>query len=167
MSRIDILLQGEAIDDIQLVSIENDSPLAAVLAEAAKLRGGRHGAGDDAEHGDFLVYEQDEDAPLKRLPKPKPGIPLCLHVSRCRKVEVHISFNGRTQSAGFAPSRTVGAIKTYAARKLFGMSEHDAAEHVLQISESDTRPDIDIHIGTLARRCTVAFDLVPLVRVEG
>jgi hypothetical protein len=163
MTTRDTLLQGEAITDIQLISLDDDASLEDVLREAAKLRN----ADAAEEDGAYHVYVQDEDAPLKRLPKPKPGIPLCLHVSRCRKVDVSVSYNGKTKALELAPSRTVGAVKLLAAIKLFGMSEHDAAEHVLQLAGTDTRPDTDIHIGSLARRCKIAFDLVPHVRVEG
>ena len=45
----------------------------------------------------------------------------------------------------------------------------DAVEHVLQISGSASRPDEDVHLGTLTRApvCSVSFDLVPKRRVEG
>ena len=164
MTHIDILLQGEAIPDIQVINLPQSSALALILAEAAKLRGAIDG------DGEFLIFVQDEDTPLKPdrpLPSTKPGVPLCLHVHRCLKVKVEVTFNGKTKEVVLAPSRTVGATKTLAAIKLFGMDRHDAGEHVLQIAGTDNRPDADIHIGSLAKHCTVAFDLVPLVRVEG
>lgn len=164
MNTIDILLQGEAIADIQLVTVPHDADLSALLGAAAKLR-------SVTEHGDgeFLVFLQDEDKPLKpgKLPHPRPGQPLCIHVHRCRKVKVEVSFNGETKSAELSPSRTVGASKTHFAVKLFRMSKHDAAEHVLQLADTTERPDADTHLGALARHCGVKFDLVPLIRVEG
>lgn len=164
MTHIDILLQGEAIRDIQVISLPRGSALALVLAEAEKLRGPINC------DGEFLIFIQEEDKPLKPhlpLPTPKPGVPLCLHVHRCVKVKVEVTFNGKTKEVVLAPSRTVGATKTYTAIKLFGMDAHDAGEHVLQIAGTDVRPDTDIHIGSLAKHCAVAFDLVPLIRVEG
>ena len=163
MKPFEILLQGEAISDVQLISLAEGAGHADVLAAAAKLREAGH-------DGDFLIFEQDEEKPLdprRALPKPKPGRPLCLHVHRCTKIKVEVSYNGRTQSVELAPGRTVGAVKTLAAVKLFGMTPHDAAEHVLQLAGTNDRPDVDTHIGSLARRCAVVFDLVPLVRVEG
>ena len=38
---------------------------------------------------------------------------------------------------------------------------------VVAVDGSTDRPDADIHLGSLAKRCRVAFDLVPVVRVEG
>lgn len=162
MSHLEILLQGDELADVQLLSLAPDADLAALLAAAAKLL-------PPGLTGDWLVFLQDDDTPLKpgRLPRPKPGQPLCLHIHRCRKIKVSVSFNGETKEVELAPSRTVEATKTLAAVKLFGMNRHDAAEHVLQLSGTAERPDADIHIGALARKCSVAFDLVPLVRVEG
>lgn len=164
MKTIDILLQGEAIADVQLVTLDASADLDALLAAAAKLRGPI-----DGDEADFLAFLQDEDTPLKRgkLPRPKPGQPLCIHVHRCGKIKVEAMFNGQVKKVELAPSRTVGAAKTYVAVKLFGMSKHDAAEHVLQLAGTTDRPDADTHLGSLARRCSVAFDLVPLIRVEG
>lgn len=163
MKTLEIILQGEAIGDVQLVVLPEGAGHAEVLIAAAELRGPGH-------EGEFLVFVQEEDAPLKPhrpLPKPPRGGPLCLHVHRCKAIEIEASFNGRTKEVSFAPSRTVGSVKTIIATKLFGMTPHDAAEHVLQITGTTDRPDADIHIGSLAKRCRVAFDLVPLVRVEG
>jgi hypothetical protein len=165
VNTIDVLLQGEAIADIHLITLAHDAELIVVLEEAVRLRGGAIAE----EAAAFLVFLQDEDEPLRhaKLPRSKPGQPLCLHVHRCRKVKVDTSFNGQIKEVSLAPSRTVGATKTYVATKLFGMTPHDAAEHVLQIAGTDEQPDADTHIGALAEHCEVAFDLVPLVRVEG
>ncbi len=163
MKTLEIILQGEAIGDAQLVVLPKEAGHAEVLIAAAKLRG--HGY-----DGEFLVYMQEEDTPLKPhrpLPKPPRGGPLCLHVHRCKAIKIEASFNGRTMEASFAPSRTIGSVKTIIATKLFGMTAHDAAEHVLQITGATDRPDTDIHIGSIAKHCRVSFDLVPLVRVEG
>lgn len=163
MKTIEILLQGEALPEVQLVVLPVDAGVAEVLAAAAELRGVGH-------EGEFLLFAQDDDKllrPGRPLPKPPAGQPLCLHVHRCTKIKVEVSFNGKVKAVEVAPGRTVGAVKTLAAVKLFGMDSHDAAEHVLQLAGTMDRPDADTHIGSLARHCRVAFDLVPLVRVEG
>ena len=168
MKTIDILLQGEAIADVQLISVDEKGGVRAVQEAAERLRKDQ-GDSTDGE-GEFHVFVQDEDEPLragKPLPKPRPGAPLCLHVHRCRKIKVAAAFNGKTEEALFSPGRTVGSVKTHVAVKIFGMDRSDAAEHVLQISGTTERPDADTHVGSLARNCAVTFDLVPLVRVEG
>lgn len=163
MKTLEILLQGEAIADVQLVVLPAEAGHAEVLAAAAELRAPSH-------DGAFWLFVQDSDTPLhpgRPLPKPPHDGPLCLHVHRCKAITVEASFNGRTKEVELAPGRTVGATKTYVATKLFKMTEHDAAEHVLQLAGTAERPDTDTHIGALAKHCRVAFDLVPLVRVEG
>lgn len=52
-----------------------------------------------------------------------------------------MSFNGTAKHVELAPSRTVGATKTYAAVKLFDMSKHDAAEHALDSGEAASIED--------------------------
>lgn len=163
MKTLEILLQGEAIADVQLIVLPVDAGHGEVLAAAAELRA-------PGFEGEFLLFVQESDTPLKPdrpLPKPPQDGPLCLHAHRCKSITVEASFNGRTKTVEFAPGRTVGSIKTYIATRLFGMTQHDAAEHVLQLADTTERPDADTHVGSLASHCRVAFDLVPLVRVEG
>lgn len=163
MTTLEILLQGEAITDVQLVILPEGAGPVDVLAAAVEFR-------QPGQEGEFLVFLQESDVPLKPghpLPHPPRGGPLCLHVHRNRTIKVETSFNGRTRDIELAPSRTVGAAKTIIATKLFGMTPHDAAEHVLQLSGTTDRPDLDTHLGTLSHHGRVCFDLVPLVRVEG
>ncbi|RIV80354.1 hypothetical protein [Pelagerythrobacter aerophilus] len=163
MKTIDILLQGEGIDDVQLLSLPEGADLAALLKAANSCRI------EPTAEAELLVFIQDEDKPVKdgKLPRAKGGQPLCVHVHRCRKIAVSVTYNGVTKPAEFSPARTVGAVKTHVATKLFELSKQDAAEHVLQLTGSKDRPDADTHIGSLASDCAIAFDLVPLVRVEG
>lgn len=166
MHEIDILLQGESIADIELISLPADATFAILLDEAAARRApGVH-------EGVFLIFLEEADEPVKpgkRIGPHDHGRPHRVHVHRCRKIEVHTSFNGETKTASFSPAVTVGAAKRKIAQKLFGMDPKDAAEHVLQLAGSAERPEPDTHLGTLTsnRTCSIAFDLVPLTRVEG
>ena len=96
-------------------------------------------------------------------------VPRSMHVTRCLKVKVAVRFNGETKSRVFPPSATVERVRRWAALRAFGMSPRDAAEHILQIQGTTTRPDRDTHTGALTdgKTCAVAFDLVPSKRVEG
>lgn len=163
MTTLEILLQGEAIQDVQLVVLPADAGHVEILAAAAEFRA-------PGFEGEFLIFVQEGDAPLKHgypLPRPPRGGPIGVHVHRSRLIKVETSFNGRTKDIDLSPARTVGAVKTLIATRLFGMTPHDAAEHVLQVSGTTDRPDMDTHLGTLAHHGRVCFDLVPLVRVEG
>lgn len=167
MKVIEILLQGEAIPDIQVIVVEGEDPHGRhVLAKAAEHRKA------PIMDGEFLVFVEDVDEPLDldcALPKTDEGKPLRLHVHRCRSVAVSVTFNGETAEHRFGPGTTVETVKKWAAIKRFGMTPSDAAEHVLQLTGSATRPEPDTHIGSLvtAGNCAVRFDLVPLKRVEG
>ncbi|MCZ7600609.1 MAG: hypothetical protein M5U09_26750 [Gammaproteobacteria bacterium] len=93
-----------------------------------------------------------------------------VHVHRCRRVAVSVNFNGDTTGEDFPPSATVGRVKKWAvSKKAFNLQSVDATEHVLQMCNSSTRPDEDVHIGTLvtAPDCRLCFDLVAKQRVEG
>ena len=165
MKDIDILLQGEGIPDIQLVTLVKHATFRDVLSAAVKHR-------KSALEGDFLVFFEDRDAPCNcddAVPHDKGHAPLRLHVHRCRRVTVSVVFNGEEKSRNFGPGATIATVKKWAALKAFEMDPGDAAEHVLQLSGTMDRPSPDTHIGALVHcgECAVAFDLVPLKRVEG
>lgn len=164
MTKIEILLQGEGIADIELVELDEGAGPAEILAIALERRQG-------GETGDYLVFVEDQEEPLApghQLHRHPHGEPHRVHVHRCRNVAVTVTFNGRPETRDFAPSRTVAAVKAWAA-KAFHMDPRDAAEHVLQLAGTADRPEPDTHLGSLVRHghCEVRFDLVPLKRVEG
>lgn len=165
MKKTEVLLQGEGIPDIQIVKLSRGKRVKDLLAAAAAHRSGKF-------DGEFNVFVEDCEEPVtadEALPTAAPGKPMRLHVHRCRRVEVTVTFNGVTKEHRFGPGATVAAVKKWAAIAAFGMDPGDAAEHVLQIAGSTDRPEPDTHIGALVAcpDCLVKFDLVPLKRVEG
>jgi hypothetical protein len=164
MKQIDILLQGADIADIEIISLPAGSTYTDLLDEAARRREG----GD----GEFLIFLEDEEDPVepkRKIAPSEPGRPHRVHVHRCRRIEVETSFNGESKAMSFAPGVTVGTAKRRIAQQLFGMDPKDAAEHVLQLAGNSERPEPDTHLGALVSegQCRIAFDLVPLTRVEG
>lgn len=162
---IELFLQGEGIRDIMLIRVPQAGTVRDILTAA-------RGAGLTAAEGVDLSLEDEEaavdlDLPIAATPiKHRSRI----HVHRCRKVAVTVSFNGAQKDETFGPGATVKRVKRWAVGKqAFDLSDVDAAEHVLQLSGSSERPDEDLHIGTLVThpRCSVSFDLVPKIRVEG
>lgn len=160
MSVVDIFYQGEHGREIEVA----EAALAETLAALKGRLGPRHGFGDEV-----LVFIEDEDEPLDE------DTPIAaivkrggkLHFHRCRKVEVTVAFAGKRHSRAFAPSATIARVKAWAA-KAFGMTAHDAGEHVLQIAGTHDRPSPSAHIGALAgKTCKIAFDLVPDERING
>ena len=165
MNIIQVLLQGECIPDIQVVEIDIDNPVKDLLEAAAKFR-------TETIEGEGLVFVEDGDEPITdgdKLPENKDRQPVPLHVHRCRRIVVTVTFNGVSKDHGFSPAKTVADVKKYAAIQEFGMQPADAAEHVLQFAGRAARPEPETHVGALARcpDCRIAFDLVPQKRVEG
>ncbi|MCL4239727.1 MAG: hypothetical protein KJ048_00090 [Dehalococcoidia bacterium] len=163
---IELFLQGEGIADITLVLVPRDGTAQDIIT-AAKA----HGL--TTPDGEALVSIEDADEPLApnaRLDAVGIVHRGRVHVHRCRRVAVSVNFNGDTTGEDFPPSATVGRVKKWAvSKKAFNLQSVDATEHVLQMCNSSTRPDEDVHIGTLvtAPDCRLCFDLVAKQRVEG
>lgn len=162
---IELFLQGEGIRDIVLIRVPAGGMVQDILGAAAE-----EGV---AETEGMTLSLEDEDSSID-LEVPISSTPIrhrCrVHLHRCRKVIVSVAFNGIQKQEPFPPAATMKRVKRWAVgKKGFGLSDIDAAEHVLQISGSSERPDEDIHLGSLvtAPQCSVSFDLVPKVRVEG
>jgi len=168
--QIDIIVQGGDFTDILVVRADGNQSLAEALAgvnPAVPIGEEMLVFVEDAQTPTDLVTIIEELVPLST--EEEAIVALKLHVSRCRHVEVSVRFNGEEARRRFSPSATVGRVHHWAARRAFGLSPRDAAEHVLQVRGSHQRPDRDVHVGTLASgaACLVEFDLVPRKRVEG
>ncbi len=163
---IRVYIQSEFFSDIKFVEISDEATVAELKhAVQALLR-----PGTDASDLTLSVEDDDDDAHghathVKHLKK-EHGVRLHLH--RCKKVEVQVRFGVEVVHHTFRPATTVGRVRLWAGEK-FGMAPGDIAEHVRQIAGTTDQPDVDIHIGTLAKcpQYTVIFDLVPAHRING
>jgi hypothetical protein len=171
MQSIDVFIQGADFAEILVCRAAPVHSLAEVLSNLESPIQDRDG---------LLIFVEDAHEPLDpettveellplRTEELAILVPLKLHLTRCRHVEVSVRFNGETVERRFPPGATIGRIHHWAARRKFDLSPRDAAEHVLQIHGTNKRPDRDVHIGTLTAgpTCLVEFDLVPRKRVEG
>jgi hypothetical protein len=171
MKSIDVIIQGADFAEILIGRAAPIHSVAEVLANLERPVG---------HHEGLLIFVEDAHEPLdpetiveELLPLGADGqailVPLKLHLTRCRHVELSVRFNGETVRRRFPPGATIGRVHHWAARRKFDLSPRDAAEHVLQVQGTDKRPDRDVHIGTLTAgaTCSVEFDLVPRKRVEG
>jgi hypothetical protein len=163
MSLINVFMQGEGIKDVVRLQLEPKSAVRDVRRACAS-----NGLAVD---GDAVVFLEDQDEPLAEAVgveslAGKHGVRL--HVHRCRRVSVKVTYSGRVVEHVFGPSRTIGALKKWAAIEL-GILKEDAAELVLQIAGTLEQPDVDVHIGSLVAcpACLIAFDLVPNPRIQG
>lgn len=163
MSKINVFLQGEGIKDVVRLQLDPQSTALDVKRTCAS-----HGV---EANGETAVFLEDQDEPLAEATTlasvaGKHGVRM--HVHRCRRIEVKVTYSGRTVDRVFGPGATVGSVKRWAAKEL-GIPKEDAAELILQIAGTQDQPDVDVHIGTLATcpACALAFDLVPNPRIQG
>lgn len=165
MNEIEIFLQGEGIPEITLVRVPSKATVQAIV-EAAQAHGMRL---EEKDHPVVLLEDTEEALDLNRqLDQAGIGHRSRVHVHRCRRVEVSINFQAEQQTRKFSAATTVQRVKQWAVHE-FGLPKVDATEHALQLCGSMTRPDEDIHLGTLVQYpdCMLCFDLVPKQRVEG
>lgn len=155
-----IFLQSEFLDGVEVIELDERAGRAELYAEI-KQRIGHH------EH-EVLVFieDSDEEHALRDLEKLIDG--LCVHAHRHKEVRAIVRYAGRSVQRVFRPSATVGRVKTWSLGE-FGISPSDGAELMLQIAGTDVRPDVDVHLGALARhgQHEVTFDLVPSPRING
>jgi len=162
MQMIPVFYQAENLDRVEHANFDPETTLEGVLAAIR----GTHSIDATAM---LFLEELDEPADLKALLRdiatPKG---LKVHVHRCHRVEVFVTFNG-TKEHAFGPGATVARVKRWAVEKAFPMSPEEASEHVLQLSGTSDRPSPGTHLGTLTKhgQCSVRFDLVPNERVNG
>ncbi len=164
MSKINVFLQGEGIKDIVRLQLEPRSTALDVKRACASQLGVQM-------NGEAAMFLEDREEPLEDTATleslaGKHGVRL--HVHRCRRVAVKVTYSSRTVEHAFGPGVTVGTVKRLAAKEL-GITKEDAAELILQIAGTQEQPDVDVHIGTLATcpACAIAFDLVPNPRIQG
>lgn len=163
MKPISVFYQGDGVAELSHVEFASDATFADVKAQLAA----KYGLGAEA-----LLFIEDEDSPVDEavtLKERATAKGLKVHLHRCHKVDVAVTFNNETVERHFPPSATVSRVKRWAAEKKFGMSEDEAGEHVLQLAGTHDRPAPGTHIGALTDGtvCRVVFDLVPDERVNG
>jgi hypothetical protein len=165
MEKIEVFMQMEGVKDIVLVHVPKSGSVRDLIGVAKE-----HGP-DLGEEGLIKVFIEDEDGAVELdLFLEEAGIKHRghVHIHRCPHIEVSVNFNGRRVTDTFSPSATVARVKKWAAKEL-GMTEKDAAEHVLEVTGTRISLDEDIHIGTLVNHpeCRISLDLRPKIRVEG
>jgi hypothetical protein len=165
---IDIFLQGEGIEEIILLQLPENSKVAEVI-EIAKAKGCPV---DDSMAA--AVFLENEEEPVKDIEKTIKSVGIHhrkrIHVHRCRKIAVTVNFNSEQKMREFPASATIKRVHRWAVGENgFKLDDQDATEHALQLCGTDVRPDEEKHVGTLTTfpTCTVCFDLVPKIRVEG
>ena len=162
---IEVFLQGPGIPQIVLVNMLSQGKVRDLI-EVAREKGLKL---DGEQALEVWLENAEEPLNLDATFKKAGIVPRCrVHIHTCRRVEVTVNYNGKSEQHPFPPSTTVGKVKQWADKK-FGLSATDVTEHVLQLCGSTNKPSDDVQIGafTEPRQCTVCFDLIPKERVEG
>lgn len=159
MNHIDIFLQTEGNTTLSHLNLEGSSTVANLKATLVDRNLATPAS---------AIFIEDDDDPLDdhRSLDSIGGKSLKLHANRCTSIAVTVTYGARTVSHKFSPSTTVAKVQRWSTSEL-GLTPDDATEHVLQLKGTLDRPSVSTHIGSLARECEVAFDLVPNERIQG
>jgi hypothetical protein len=170
MTALQIFVQSEGTRGIRILELSAHATVRDLVG--ATSRQGQSDA-EGRKNTAASVYIEDADHALSlddTLEAAGLGNQSSVHVSHCSRIAVTVHYNGKERAESFAPGVPMHRVKQWAVGKqAFDLAAIDAAEHVLQLTDSQERPDEDIHIGSVAAAsgCVVEFDLVPKVRVEG
>jgi len=159
------------------VRVPAETPLAEVLAKASIDH-----------HPDLLVFVGESVEALEEALEIEEGedthepVPvdhplhhhaghhrsLHLHCHRCRRIAVGVNYHAKTKHHRFSPATTIETVKVWA-RKKFHLHDPDDDRLVLKVCQTDDQPRSEVHLGELVKggACTLCFDLVPDVKVEG
>jgi hypothetical protein len=156
---IDVYVHSNDGVDPKLVKTSPESTVKKFLFEAL-------GADDSSS-----LFREDEDTPLEKdrtLSELEVRPRQHLHLSRCKKVQVSVFYNGE-QHETFPPSAKVKRVLKWAIKE-FHLSPAEAAEKVLVLStDKNTELPLDAHIGSFATpgECAVKLCLLAPVEIQG
>jgi hypothetical protein len=159
-----VYVQTEHFADIKLVELDDEATLEELKLNVLAL------LPPGCETADLEMFIEDEDdlPKVKHVKHLKKEHGIRVHLHRCKHIAVQVRFGSEVVRHDFQPATTIGRIRQWAGHEL-GMQPGDVAEHVLQISGTNEQPDIDTHVGALAKApaCSVVFDFVPAHRING
>jgi len=155
-----VFLQSELLREVEVVVVDAKAGYAALL-RACLAKVGSDGAGMA-----LFIEDDDDEVAAEKLKHIPDG--LRVHLHRQKKIEVTVRYAGRNATRDFQPATTIARVKRWTTHEL-NINPSDGAELMLQVSGTDTRPDADVHLGSLvvAPQRNITFDLVPSPRVNG
>jgi hypothetical protein len=129
MQDIEIFVQAEGRHTISLIQVKQDAATEALAAAAIVQE-----AYPVADGHAYLVSLEEADELLTPGVMPTTagtGHRSRVHLPRCRKIQVTVSFNGQEKSRAFSPAATIGRVTQWAVgKRSFDLDDIDAAEHV-------------------------------------
>lgn len=91
-----------------------------------------------------------------------------VHITRCRRIEVTINFNGKSKSRRFSPAATIARVRRWAVGdEGFDLPQKERPKHEVGVSGTGVIADRNDHVGTLAIDCELSLDLAPKDRFQG
>lgn len=123
------------------------------------------------EHGEIVWIEETEEELQVTLTLVEAGIHHRghVHVNRCRKADVNVTYNGTPKEHSFAPAVKVERVREWAlSKKGFDIDPVDAADLFLVIGGTTIKVDLKDHVGSfVGADCEVVFDLISKPKTEG
>jgi len=159
---IEVYVHREGSPEPKLVKVAEDATLKEVAAAA----------GCHLERVEELfIGRQDEDEPVNHgdpLHKAGVGHRNHIHCHRCKKIHVHVLYNGVQKEREFSPAVRLDRILRWATHE-FNLHGHDAADMALFLPGEVTPLDGDVHVGSLASfpDCRVSFAMNVPALVNG
>lgn len=154
-----IFLQSGFLDGIEVIELDEHAGHTELRAAILERIGKR------TEEVFIFIEDDDTEDALRDLNELIDG--LGIHAHHHKEISVVVRYAGRQIHRVFRPSATIGRVKDWVLQE-FGISKSDGAEFMLQVSGTDLRPDVDVHVGALARHHhEIIFDLVPSPRING
>jgi|SRR4051812_39360786 len=116
---------------------------------------------------EWCIYVEDSDEQLAHDCRLEHDKHHRIHICRCKKVEVHVLFNGVTKTHSFPPGTTLRKVIEWG-RGEFTVDKKEKL--VLRLGSAEAEPlDPDSHVGSYVKHpnCEVTFYLTPKIKIEG
>lgn len=163
MSKEIVFIQAQGHAGIREAEIRAAATLGEVHEVLKSL-----GIAVDAETLIFIDESEEHEEGASHEPVHRLKRGCRIHVSRCKRIKTTVHFLDKTVEKDFPPGARMHRVKAWAVHE-FKLDGNDAAEHGLQLCNSNDRPAIDTPLHQLVHGhdCHLCFDLVPTIRVEG
>jgi hypothetical protein len=143
---IEVFVEGEGLDDVQLITLPAGTPARSVVEWVAKK------SGFPAAEG--LLFLEDEETPLdlKEALISDAYVGCVHHVHRQRAIDVHVYFGGREIDRQFSPATRIQRVLDWAVGpKGFRIDPPIAPEMELALHGTTEALPKKAHIGRLVR----------------
>lgn len=154
---MELFLHGQS-EEIDIVETEDDVLVAAFIEQRGQT-------------GEAELWLVDADAPLARddtLAEAGISHHSHVHLSRSKKVNTFVTFNGDTKEKEFGPNSTFQKVFDWATGKHeFDLTPEQKTKHTLEIAGTEIEPEMTQTIERYATDQVLRLNLVPKDRHAG